>query len=318
MDPLIERGFPLQLRHKAALFAALNAVLATLVLAYLFAARPKAPEIPWASESNIPSIPRNAEVELLVLGTSHGRELTKDGNHRVVEGILGKPFLNLSKADGAGVLPMELYLDLFHVRGNRARCILYFLDPFVLYSSQWNEKNPFAKNEPFGWDLTWGLVRLRFSSEAIIPYFQYKFTANWLGKLEDGADARDANPDSLSEVDPRAVTWRLANLYPKGLDLDLKKRYVDHLEILAAAAERQGSRFIIALPPTLLGPQPGTDELERDLRAMRERVAFEYVDFNAAIGDASLFYDHDHLNTRGIALFTRDYLKPFLLTRPFP
>jgi hypothetical protein len=82
---------------KALVFLLLNCLLLTGVL-YLFSGRNRHIRMPnWETESNLLAMGQNEHYDLALLGTSRGRVLSRDGNHRMLEEILGRKAINLSK-----------------------------------------------------------------------------------------------------------------------------------------------------------------------------------------------------------------------------
>ena len=93
------------------------------------------------TEANLPIIKSNQHYDIVFLGTSHGRTLSRFGNHDRVEKILSKKIINLSTGGGRGIYSSQIYLDYFFKRGNTTDTIVYFIDPWVFYSNKWNEEN---------------------------------------------------------------------------------------------------------------------------------------------------------------------------------
>jgi hypothetical protein len=129
-------------------------------------------------------------------------------------------------------------------------------------------------------------------------------------------DWRTVESHSLASVYTRAVELRLASLYGAGMPRATFEKYAAMVERMALLAKEKGASMVFIVPTTLLGRVPGTDELLRELDVIRERHGAAYRDLSQAITDPALFYDHDHLNSAGVELFTRSYLKPYVDGRP--
>lgn len=297
--------------YKLVLFLAINASIAAGIIHVLQASRPAVIPKNWETEADLPLIPDHGRFDVVLLGASHGRIFSRDKNHLVVEGILGKTVLNLSQGGGAGVVPMHLYLSHFYDRGNQAGTVVYFLDPFVLFSRAWNEDHDCIKGEPFRADFLLKAISMGFSRGPLIDYFQYKFSSNW--RDSKGIDMRfsDGNHGSLPGIDSVAVRKRIQSLFLDGMDPKVFQAYCGQLQALLSLARDHGSKMVIVFPSTLLGPLPGTDQVKGYLAGLKNPDVAVF-DFTDSIRDPSLFYDHDHLNTSGIELFTRRFLHPAL------
>ena len=94
----------------------------------------------WETESNFLIIPNNQKYDLIFLGTSHGRIFSRASNHGIVEKVLNKKLLNLSRGSGGGIAPALINMLAFYHKGNKVDRVIYFIDPWIFYSSNWNEK----------------------------------------------------------------------------------------------------------------------------------------------------------------------------------
>src|ERR1700722_17014534 len=65
-------------------------------------------------DSDLLFMPTGQEFDLLMLGASHAREFSLNGNHPHIQEILGKRVINLARGNCAGVVPMEIYLSRFY------------------------------------------------------------------------------------------------------------------------------------------------------------------------------------------------------------
>lgn len=264
------------------------------------------------TESDLMIIPAAKRFDLVILGTSHGRIFARDNNHDQVQTLLERKVLNLSKGSGAGIMPMRLFLSCFFEKKNKANAIVYFLDPWVFYSASWNENNICGIEEPLRLDFLMKMARFGFSRDAISSYVVYKFQHQIVNSKIAGRPPKDGNFSGLERVNPVSVGKSLQILYPDGLDSTRCLKYRRELEELVSMAEAHGSKVLFATPATLLGNIPGLPEMKAFLADLKTRHPIEYQDFTYSIQDPKFFYDHDHLNTPGIRLFTSQFLKPYL------
>lgn len=297
-----------QLIIKAFLLALLNALLGLLVLAvndsrYHFQQ--------YETDSILLSTPKNTHFDVVVLGTSRARLLTRVRcNLECLERELGRTF-GLAIPFGGGIVPERLFLDNFFSKGNEADTIVYFLDAFQLFAPQPNREHRFVYYEPLRLRFLWQMMRNGFPPERIFTYVQSKFTYRWFTQApgEVGCIDRVLTPD---RIDPETMKKRVDSLYFEGLSETYFRRYARDLECILDTARSHGSRVLIAFPPTLLGPQPGADRLKKELEALRNAYTFEFFDFTDAVTDINLYYDYDHLNGAGVEQFVTKHLKPAL------
>ena len=79
-----------------------------------------------------------ADYDRVILGASHAAVFDFDDMNGRLEQMTGARILNLSVV-GGGVVVNRLLLDYFLVR-HRTEAIVYVVDSFAFYSSEWNEE----------------------------------------------------------------------------------------------------------------------------------------------------------------------------------
>ena len=257
------------------------------------------------TESNLFVVRKKTHYDLLVLGTSHARIFSRTGNHERVEEILGASMLNLSTGGGRGVYASRIFFDYFLSRGNTAGTVVYFIDPWVLYSQKWNEDNDLFSNEPITPAFLSFIVRRGVNAATIANYLKTKVSWEW---VRQSPKPDTENNIRLDGVDGEAVAKRVESLYPDGLESATFEKYRTELSVLTETANANNIRLVFIIPTTLLGDMPGEDALKQAL----DEMDAEWYDLSNAITDPHLYYDHDHLNTAGIVAFTQKYLRPIL------
>lgn len=267
----------------------------------------------WNTESNGLIMPRGRDVGMLMLGTSHGRTFSRFSNHQRVEKLLGCDIVNLSRGGGAGVVPMLMDLKWFFDLGNRAKVVVYFIDPWVLYSSTWNENNfslncYFFKEEPFSFDYALRVLKSG-GKRAVAKYVREKLRIEWLFYK---AVSEPIDNGQVKFRDYDLIKRRMAALYDESLSEENFRKYSASLEELVEITTSHGSRLVFVIPPTLLTKEPGQDRLISFLEYLKSKYAISLFDFSESISDCKLYSDHDHLNTQGLIVFTKKYLHPAL------
>jgi hypothetical protein len=264
----------------------------------------------WETDSILLATPTNTELSLLLMGTSRTRILTRvKCNYDCFAREFGSVF-NIAIPFGGGIVPEKIYLDNFYRQGNRAGTILYFIDPFTLFSDEPNRQHRLVYYEPLRpWFLT-QLALNEFPMSRILIYVQSKFTTRWCTQTP-GDVPRD--PHTVQgPLDPEMIRKRVDSLYYDGLSEEWFTKYAGTLREIMQLARDHKSRLVLAFPPTLLGSQPGELRLLQELTKLRMEYDFEFHDFTEKIKDPSLYSDYDHLNSRGVERFVQEYHKPIL------
>ena len=262
------------------------------------------------TESNLLMMGEHQHYGVAFLGTSRGRVLSRDGNHRMVEAILGERVINLSRGGGGGLMPAELHLSYFYSRGNTVDHIIYLVDPWVFFSSINNENNDFfLRDEPFELSILWKLIRDGYPQDRISSYLQMIAVDDW------AAISRYAGP-GLTEGTLKAIDGRkLEEARQHYLDRYGEgnfERYSPFVDRIDALARKYGSRITYVMLPILIPDFPGVFDVDRKLRAAAEADHVAYVNLVNAMHDRRFFYDHMHFNKTGIAFFAKNVLRPVL------
>lgn len=262
------------------------------------------------TESNLLHIADNESYDIVILGASHARSLSRKGNHQRIEQILGKKIANLSKGHGAGGIKNQyLYLTYFLKKGNTARLLVYFIDPFVFYNDKMDNHNFIYNDEPFRFDFALHIIRHGISAETFVNYLKYKLKPyHYWWNYQPDLDS--AETDYLTRIDSIKIQQRLAVLYPDGMPEKIYRSKMVYLKKIIALARKNNMQLIFIIPPTLIGKLPGHDTMLNELS--RITPALKIIDYSASIMQPVYYYDHDHLNTAGVVLFTQNYLRHVL------
>lgn len=262
------------------------------------------------TESNLLIMPSNENLDIVMLGTSHGRTFSRYGNHQRVENILQSRILNLSKGNGGGPFVESLFLSYFYEQKNKADVVLYFIDPWVFYSAKWNEENFFLSEEPLNLNFLTLALKYGTDKQVIFNYLKTKLGVGWL--LTKPTISLLSDEKSLAMVDKEAVEKRIENLYPDGTNEDYARLQMRYMENMLDLASQNKTKTIFIIPPTLLGNLPGHAQLIKRLEEWKKTYSIEFFDFSDSMSNPSLYADHDHLNSKGIDVFTQKFIKPIL------
>lgn len=289
---------------KILLFLAVNLLIVIVLLEFLSLRDSRLRANVSVTESVSLALGKGKHFDWLIMGSSHGRNMVRGANYFNLVHKSGKTVGSIAQT-GAGVIPEFLWLKYFYDASNQADTIIYVLDPFVLYTSQWNEKLQFLSNEPFRWKLLKTIAFADLKNEVKFNYIKSKFQDKWLN--ERGVFIQNEE-GSLAEIDTTAVSNRIQTLYPESVKEENFKKYSIVLQEIIRYAQQHHTKVIIVLPPTLLGTVPGQAEVLNLLKGLKDKGMIEYFDFSSAITDPALYYNHDHLNSRGMDLYISKWL----------
>lgn len=208
------------------------------------------------------------------------------------------------------LMDLEWFFDL----GNQTKVIIYFIDPWVLYSNVWNENNfslnaYFFKEEPFSFDQAFRIFKYG-GQKALEKYFRERLKIEWLRYAPVNYKAK--NDQCLTRSDPDKVKRRLAFLYCESAKESNFRKYSAKLEEIAMLSATNKAKLIFIVPPTLLGKEPGHETTIAFLNSLRSKYAVPFFDFSQSIKDPRFFSDSDHLNAEGVIVFVREFLRPTL------
>jgi len=295
---------------KISVFVLINSILIWLSLEALHFIEGSNPYQNWETESDGLIIPKNKPFDLLLMGSSHARIFARDKNLLRVDSILHKNTIDIGKGGGGGGIVSNLILlKYFYAQGNAAEQVVYFIDAWPFFSRKWNEDNYFLTNEPIRFQLFKECLNKHIDRDVLLNYFKSKYTIDW---LEQKPQTREINNDVLKDVSPEAIKKRLASLYIEPYDEQLFNHYAKLLEEVVQIAQAHHSKLTFIFPSTLLDDNRGKDKVVQLLSGFKTKYGVGFYDYSNAIQDNNLFYDHDHLNTKGVVYFTEKYLKPIV------
>lgn len=267
----------------------------------------------WETESNLPVIGTNEEYDFVFLGSSHARTLSRSNNHLRVEKILGKKFLNLSQGgDKTGaVLDQQTYLNYFYQRGNSAKKLIYFVDPYIFFNKNLDyNANPYS-NEPFRLDFLFRLLIDRpRNPQALENYMKKIFETRTIVHYPVFEKPLESTiVASISAIDAKN---RFDTLYKSSYNKSDLNNVLTTLIQTLNIANKHSAKIIVIVPPTLL-PENENDHYAYDsLNYESKKMGFGYYNYSKTINEKNLYYNIDHFNTEGVIFFTETFLKPIL------
>ncbi|HTF06146.1 MAG TPA: hypothetical protein VK826_19080 [Bacteroidia bacterium] len=294
---------------KVLLFSLLNFFLLWGVLAY-FSGRKSSPKRNnGTTESNLAVMENGEHYDIAILGASRGRGMSRDSNHTILESMLNKRIINLSKGGGGGVVPAEMFLTYFYNRENTADHIIYFLDPQVMYDAENNEKNgSFMATEPFELGLLAEMISMRLPIQQQMIYLKSIWSDNW-----EDLTRKKRTLDTLREIDYVGLE-KVRKRYDSLIDMDNFVRYSAYAHDIIALARSHNATVSIVMLPFLMKDFPGKGPVADFFKKEAATQSGVYFyDFTEEMRDRLYFYDHAHFNRNGMIYFTKNYLEKIVL-----
>lgn len=295
---------------KAVAFTLINTIILLATLFY-FSGKNRNIHLNIAStESNLLSMGENQHYDFAILGTSRGRVFSRDDNHQLVETLLDKQFVNLSKGGGGGLMPAKLHLSHFYERGNTVDQIFYLVDPWVFYSPINNEKNNFfLRDEPFEISILWQLLVENYPVDTILAYIQKIAVDDWVTLSR--YSGQGLTKGILNEIDSEKINT--ARLYYAGrYGKNSFQKYSQYVDKINSIALENSTKITYIMLPLLISDFPGIDAVDLKLKEAAKNTYVTYINYSAEMQSPHYFYDHMHFNTAGITFFTSQVLAPVL------
>lgn len=294
---------------RLALFGAINAAVACVLLAVLGAPRVLDP---WETDSVFEGFRLDESYDVVILGTSRAYTLSRfRDNHQALEKSLGGRVLNLAMPAGGGIKPSAAYLGEALAAGVRPKHIIVAADPFVFFAEGPNERHKFVEYEAFRFSFAARLASYGFDWRRVFSYARSKFTSAWWFRQPEPLLRHDRQAGEITE---ERLRGRIESLFLEGMKEATFQRYAAYLEQVVDVAQAAGARVDFVHMPTLLGHEPGYPRLREYLDDLVQRHAdtCTYHDWTDAMRDPAYFYDLDHLNAAGAAHFATEILTPAL------
>ena len=265
-----------------------------------------------------------ARYDHVILGASHAAVFDyRDMNARLEE-MTSAQILNLSIV-GAGITVNRLLLDYF-LTGHHTDSVVYVLDSFGFYSTEWNEDRlqdaALLHRAPFDS----ALARLLFrnpATRAVARDYVLGFSKinNRDRFVPDVLEAEGNRFDRTYRPVPQIDRQRVAYLYPDAInEATLQKSpYLAAFEDLIGEVQSRNIRMMVIRPPIparVYAMMPNEAQFDATLQALLHRYGVEFHNFSLVNNDEELYFDSDHLNQTGVLSFYESQLADLLAKAP--
>ena len=260
------------------------------------------------TNSSLFTIPSGNMYDFVILGTSRVAVFSGGDSHASVESILGMKFFSFAKPS-AGVLPEKIYLSYFFHQHNQTKNIVYFLDPFVMYSSYRNEQYPFDE-EPYRNFVLLSMIQNHFNWDIISGYIKSNLD---LRRSPKPRPAYVCGTKSVVSFDKSKLPNEISQIYFNGFDRSRFDEYATDLVDMVNIAKKNNAHMVFIIPPYLWWQQdPGRKHLLDLLEKYKKLYDIDFYDLSNPDEDLSMYADYDHLTCKGVQHFTEKFLKPIL------
>ncbi|KKQ38020.1 MAG: hypothetical protein US54_C0020G0014 [Candidatus Roizmanbacteria bacterium GW2011_GWA2_37_7] len=261
---------------------------------------------PWETESVLLQLGKNTQYDILIMGSSHGRLLSRNRNHEIVERVLQKKIATIAAGEGACVIPEKVFLSTFYDMQNSAKTIFYFIDPWCFYTKKYNEGYVFS-NEPLDSLLLRNLESSEIDKTLIASYKEKNEVSN---EPSNNIPIVELNTTGLQDIDASGVERRILNLYNGSIPEKMNQKYQNTMEEIIQLAQNHKANLIFIIPPTLY-KDPKYEKLLQLLQEYERKYRNPIVDMSESITDVSLYYHYDHLNSNGVEVFMELLISAF-------
>jgi hypothetical protein len=306
------------LLRPAALFVAIGALLYALLAAASEA-------LLWSEGHSHPLYKiaslEERSVDWVVLGASHAMPLDFDDVNAGLERASGQRIVQLA-ATGAGPLYNRFVLEQF-LRRHSARRLLYVVDSFAFASRTWNEERfadaKLLRRMPFDRAAALDLARYVRDEDvdvrALLDYASRFSTINNRERFQPDRWEGEAQFERTARASGVAIDKRIAYLYPEGAGGAARERYLRAFGELLQTARRHGLAVNVVkfpLPPAFARRLPDEAGFDARLAQLLAEQGLVLRDLTAAVPDAAMYFDTDHLNRKGVARLAEQHLVPML------
>lgn len=258
------------------------------------------------------------DYDFVFLGASRAMPFGFEGVQEALEAWTGARIINLSM-EGAGILPNRLVFDYLRAH-HTTRAVVYFVDSFAFYSTEWNEDRLDAemfRRAPFDPALVRTLWAHPWARRHLFLYLSGFPKVNDPRKHwePDRSEAERLRFDRVYRANPRLDAQRMAYLYPEEVDQALLDRYMAAFADLARTLTDEGIPLIVIklpVPQRVHNLLRNEDMFDSRVQQVVDRYGLAYYDFSRVSNDDRYYYDTDHLNREGVMTFSEEYLVPIL------
>lgn len=262
------------------------------------------------TEGNLLVYRSGAHYDLAFTGISHARNFSRYGNHEKMEKILTKKILNIGRGSGTcGVKDQYFYLQYIYKQNVSIDTVVFVISPPYLYAEHLNIDASTLIEEPFRFDF---LCRYVMSSsdnkfEKLFHYVRSKYQKSW---IEYKPVVEKSKNKRVEKINLETIEVGMESALKDGVREEIYRENIKFLEKSLELVEEHGGVSIIMITPTLFGNWPNTDRMLETCEELEDKFGAKTFNFADSVNQLEYFYDHHHLNTKGVVYFAKKYLIP--------
>jgi hypothetical protein len=266
----------------------------------------------YNSEENLFTIKRNIHYDVLIMGISHARNFSRFKNQLRVEKILNSTTINIGRGGGkCGAEAEYIYLKHFFSRGNTVDEVIYVPTPPMLFSGYMDVNSSIFEYEPFRISFFFQYLfgNVKNKKQQLYYYLRYKYKPQW---ASFGPHSVESNDKTLAKYDTVAINDGFRLAYPKGLDSATFKKNQAIVRKTVELCQHNNTKVLFVMTPSIFGAWPGNKQVFDFLKQLQRSYPIEIYDYSEVCKDPQMYFDHHHLNSRGVSWFTENYIAPVL------
>jgi hypothetical protein len=267
-------------------------------------------------KSNLLFMDSREDFDLMFMGISHARNFSRHNNHQLVSSILRKRIINIGLGNATcGTNDQLFYLEHFYNNENSVDTIIYILSPPLMFSNHLNQASNTFFYEPIklAFIINYMLFDLGENKlERLLHYIKSKFSPYW---LQHTPKKELHKVEYLDSLNMKKVQTGHDIAYRNGKDLNILERNCMIIQKTIEVAHNNNSAILFVIPPALFGKWNGHELIIEFAEKMKKNYNINYYDFSETMIESRHYYDHHHLNSVGVKVFTEEMLLPILSTK---
>ncbi len=263
----------------------------------------------------------HAHYDHVILGASHAAVFDYEDMNARLEQMTGAKILNLSVV-GGGVTVNRLLASYLLAKRDTAS-VVYVVDSFAFYSSQWNEERlkdtRLFLRAPFDPILAQMLLAEPATRPVALDYVSGFSKINNPDRFApDVGDDETLRFNTTYRPIQQIDAQRLRYLYPERIDPAVFARYLGQFEELVGSLRSRGIQVTAIKPPVperfyrMLPDEAGFDAA---LKSVLTRHGATFEDLSLAANEERFYFNTDHLNRSGVLHLYQNYLRTLLALR---
>lgn len=263
------------------------------------------------------------EFDWLILGASHAMPFDFADFNAHIERETGLRTINLA-AQGTGPLYNRFVLDNF-LQEHRTKNLLYVIDSFAFYASDWNEGRfsdvKLLRRTPLKISVA-GTLYEYIRHEGIDPRAGLDYVAgfskiNNRERFETDIWEGEKQFERVYRPSSAAVRSRIAYLYPNAPPPAVSTRYLASFAKLIETAQSRGVCVTVIkmpLPAQFRAQLPDETAFDKTISILLDAHGVQFLDFSQDLDDPRFYFDTDHLNRTGLETFFERHLRSLLMS----